>query len=95
MRDISALLRSSQIRSSRQRTLIGITIEGHGGRASLPHKCIDAVLGCAQLITARKQKMPRYVDTVESAAISICETIAGTADSTIPHTAELRGTIGR
>ena len=72
---------------------LDITIEGHGGHASRPHKCIDSVLVGAQLIAALQQIVSRNVDPLESAVISVCEFHAGTARNVIPQTAELRGTI--
>jgi len=72
---------------------IDIKIEGHGGHASRPHKCIDSVLVGAQLITALQQVVSRNVDPLESAVISICEFHAGSARNVIPQTAELRGTV--
>ena len=72
---------------------LNVTIHGHGGHASRPHKCIDSVLVGAQLITALQQIVSRNVDPLESAVISICEFHAGTARNVIPQTAELRGTI--
>ncbi|MGH6678410.1 MAG: M20 aminoacylase family protein [Bradyrhizobium sp.] len=72
---------------------IDITIEGHGGHASRPHKCVDSVLVGAQLVTALQQIVARSVDPLESAVISICEFHAGTARNVIPQTVELRGTV--
>jgi hippurate hydrolase len=72
---------------------IDIKIEGHGGHASRPHKCIDSVLVGAQLITALQQVVSRNVDPLESAVISICEFHAGSARNVIPQTAELHGTV--
>jgi hippurate hydrolase len=72
---------------------LNITIKGHGGHASRPHKCIDSVLVGAQLITALQQIVARNIDPLESAVISVCEFHAGTARNVIPQTAELRGTI--
>src|SRR5215471_9521433 len=72
---------------------IDIKIEGHGGHASRPHKCIDSVLVGAQLITALQQIVSRNVDPLESAVISICEFHAGSARNVIPQTAELKGTV--
>jgi len=72
---------------------LNITIEGLGGHASRPHKCIDTVLVGAQVITALQQIVSRNVDPLESAVISVCEFHAGTARNVIPQTAELRGTI--
>ena len=71
---------------------IDIKIEGHGGHAARPHKCIDSVLAGAQLITALQSIVSRSVDPLDSAVISICEFHAGNARNVIPQTAELRGT---
>jgi hippurate hydrolase len=72
---------------------IDITIEGLGGHAARPHKCIDSVLVGAQLISALQQIVSRNVDPLDSAVISMCEFHAGNARNVIPQTAELRGTV--
>jgi hippurate hydrolase len=72
---------------------IDIRIEGLGGHASRPHKCIDSVLVGSQLISALQQVVARNVDPLESAVISVCEFHAGTARNVIPQTAELHGTV--
>ena len=72
---------------------IDIKIEGLGGHAARPHKCIDSVLVGAQLITGLQSIVSRTVDPLESAVISICEFHAGNARNVIPQTAELRGTV--
>src|SRR5215475_11365515 len=72
---------------------VDIKIEGHGGHAARPHKCIDSVMVGAQLITALQQIVSRNVDPLDSAVISICEFHAGNARNVIPQTAELHGTV--
>jgi amidohydrolase len=72
---------------------IDIKIEGLGGHAARPHKCIDSVLVGAQLVTALQSIVSRTVDPLDSAVISICEFHAGHARNVIPQTAELRGTV--
>lgn len=72
---------------------IDIRIEGHGGHAARPHKCIDSVMVGAQLVTALQQIVSRNVDPLESAVISMCEFHAGDTRNVIPQTAELRGTV--
>ena len=72
---------------------VAIRIEGRGGHAARPHKCIDSVLVGAQLINALQSIVSRSVDPLESAVISICEFHAGNARNVIPHTAELTGTV--
>jgi amidohydrolase len=72
---------------------VDIRIEGHGGHAARPHKCIDSVLVGVQLINALQQIVSRNVDPLEAAVVSICEFHAGNARNVIPQTAELRGTV--
>jgi amidohydrolase len=72
---------------------IDIKIEGLGGHAARPHKCIDSVLVGSQLITALQSIVSRTVDPLDSAVLSICEFHAGNARNVIPQTAELRGTV--
>jgi amidohydrolase len=72
---------------------IDFEIEGLGGHAARPHKCLDSVLVGAQLITALQQIVSRNVDPLDSAVISICEFHAGHARNVIPQTAVLRGTV--
>jgi amidohydrolase len=72
---------------------IDIKIEGLGGHAARPHKCIDSVLVGAQLITALQSIVSRTVDPLDSAVLSICEFHAGNARNVIPQNAELRGTV--
>jgi hippurate hydrolase len=72
---------------------IDLRIEGHGGHAARPHKCIDSVLVGAQLITALQSIVSRSVDPLDSAVISMCEFHAGNARNVIPQTAELKGTV--
>ena len=72
---------------------IDISIEGHGGHAARPHKCIDSVLVGAQVINALQQIVARSLDPLDSAVVSMCEFHAGNARNVIPQTAELRGTV--
>jgi hippurate hydrolase len=72
---------------------IDIRIEGVGGHAARPHKCIDSVLVGAQLVTALQSIVSRNVDPLEAAVISMCEFHAGNARNVIPQIAELKGTV--
>ena len=72
---------------------IDIRIEGLGGHAARPHKCIDSVLVGAQLVTALQSIVSRSVDPLEAAVVSICEFHAGNARNVIPQVAELKGTV--
>ena len=70
---------------------VDIKIEGLGGHAARPHKCIDSVMVGAQLITALQSIVSRSIDPLESAVISICEFHAGNARNVIPQTARAPG----
>jgi hippurate hydrolase len=72
---------------------VDIRIEGLGGHAARPHKCIDSVLVGAQLVTALQSIVSRNIDPLESAVISMCEFHAGNTNNVIPQTAEIRGTV--
>src|SRR5437764_11337389 len=87
----SFAIRSGPIMASTD--AIDINIDGLGGHAARPHKCLDSVLVGAQLITALQQIVSRSVDPLDSAVISMCEFHAGNARNVIPQTAVLRGTV--
>ena len=72
---------------------IHISIEGLGGHAARPHKCIDPVHAGAQLIVALQSIVSRSVDPLEQAVLSMCQFHAGTALNIIPQTAQLDGTV--
>lgn len=72
---------------------MAITIEGRGGHASAPHKCINSVLVGAQLITALQQIVASNIDPLEPAGVSITVFHSGTQGSVVPQSAQLRGTI--
>jgi len=72
---------------------VDIMIEGLGGHAARPNKCIDSVLVGTQVIGALQQIVSRNVDPLDSLVISICEFHAGNARNVIPQTAVLRGTV--
>jgi amidohydrolase len=70
-----------------------ITIEGKGGHAAYPHKCIDTVVVTAHVITALQTIVSRSVDPLESAVVSTCMVRAGETFNVIPQTATLLGTV--
>jgi amidohydrolase len=69
-----------------------IDIEGHGGHAAKPHKCVDTVLVGAQIVNQIQSIVARNVDPIDSAVVSICVFQAGDTGNVIPQTAHLRGT---
>jgi amidohydrolase len=71
---------------------IFIDIEGHGGHAAKPHKCVDTILVGAQIINQIQSIVARNVDPIDAAVVSICVFQAGDTGNVIPQTAQLRGT---
>ncbi len=69
-----------------------VTIQGKGGHAAKPDRCIDTVLVGAHIVTALQSIVSRNIDPLESGVISICMFHAGKAGNVIPDTAELTGT---
>src|SRR3982074_1958078 len=72
---------------------IDIRIEGLGGHAARPHKCIASVLVGLQRITALQAIVSRSVDPLGPAVSSMCEFHAGNALNVITQTGELKGTV--
>ncbi|PLX38381.1 MAG: amidohydrolase [Hyphomicrobiales bacterium] len=72
---------------------ITIDIQGVGGHAAKPHKCVDPILVGAHIVTAVQSIASRSVDPLESAVVSITMFQAGSTDNVIPHTAYLHGTV--
>ena len=70
-----------------------ITVEGKGGHAAEPHKCIDTLLVGAQIVVALQSVAARNVDPLESIVISPCTFKAGETFNVIPQTATLLGTV--
>ena len=73
--------------------MLTITIDGKGGHAAKPHKCIDTVLVAAHIITALQSIPSRNVDPLEASVISICMVSAGNAGNVIPDRVVLSGTV--
>ncbi|HSF97023.1 MAG TPA: M20 aminoacylase family protein [Thermohalobaculum sp.] len=71
-----------------------IDLEGKGGHAAKPHRCIDTTLVAAQLLQALQSIVARNVDPVESAVLSVTALhTGGDAFNVIPQTVHLKGTI--
>jgi hippurate hydrolase len=71
-----------------------IDIEGKGGHAAKPHKCIDTTLIAAHLMQALQSVVARNIDPVESAVLSITSLhTGGDAFNVIPQTVHMKGTV--
>jgi amidohydrolase len=70
-----------------------ITVEGKGGHAAHPDKCIDSLLVAAQVVVALQSIVSRNTEPLDSAVVSVCSFKAGETFNVIPQTATLLGTV--
>lgn len=70
-----------------------VTVNGHGGHASMPHDAVDPVPVACAIVTALQTLVTRTVPISDPAVITVGKITAGTTDNVIPDTAELLGTI--
>lgn len=69
-----------------------ITVEGIGGHAAGPHRCVDPIVIGSQIVGALQTIVARETDPVDSAVVSVTQFHAGTAFNVIPPEAVIRGT---
>ncbi len=70
-----------------------IDIEGLGGHASRPHKCIDPTVVAASLTQSLQTIVSRSVDPLDAAVVSVTAFRSGDTFNVIPQTAQLKGTV--
>ena len=70
-----------------------ITVEGKGGHAAHPDKCIDTLLAASAIVVALQSVVSRSADPLDAAVVSTCSFKAGETFNVIPQTAELLGTV--
>ncbi len=71
-----------------------IVLEGVGGHAALPERCIDVTVVGAHLVTALQSVVSRNIDPQEAAVVSVTS-MRGDTDTynVLPHHVELKGTV--
>ncbi len=72
---------------------IAIHIEGKGGHAAQPNRCVDSIVAGAQIVTTLQTIVSRNVDPLDACVVSIARFSAGTTNNVLPNTAELEGTV--
>ncbi|MCY6381977.1 M20 aminoacylase family protein [Hoeflea prorocentri] len=70
-----------------------VDIEGVGGHASRPHRCVDPVVAANAIYNAFQSIITRNADPMKNGLISITSIQAGDANNVIPQTAHLKGTV--
>jgi amidohydrolase len=73
--------------------IFSVKVTGKGGHGAAPHKAVDPIVACAQIISALQTITSRNLNPLDSAVVSVCKVDAGTAFNIIPQEAVLSGTI--
>jgi amidohydrolase len=70
-----------------------IIVEGDGGHAAMPQNAVDVVLTAAHMVIALHSIIPRNVDPLRSAVLSVTMVQGGEAFNVIPRKIEMVGTV--
>lgn len=70
-----------------------VEIEGSGGHASQPHRCVDPLVAANAIYNGFQSIITRNTDPVKNGLISITAMQSGEANNVIPHTATIKGTV--
>jgi amidohydrolase len=70
-----------------------ITIKGTGGHGSTPHKCVDAIVVAAEVITAIQTLRSRMLDPLQPAVLSVGTIHGGTRINVIADEVKMEVTI--
>jgi hippurate hydrolase len=71
----------------------GVTVEGKGGHASMPHDCRDPIPAACEITTALQTFVTREIPVADPAVITVTRIAGGTTGNVIPERVELQGTI--
>jgi hippurate hydrolase len=67
-----------------------VKVTGRGGHGAVPHKAVDPVVFCAQIVLALQTIVSRNIAPLDMAIITVGAIHAGEAPNVIPETAEMR-----
>ncbi|MEX3690895.1 M20 aminoacylase family protein [Paraburkholderia sp. BR14263] len=67
-----------------------IDIDGRGGHGAVPHKAIDPVVVCANVVLALQTIVSRNVPPLDMAIVTVGAIHSGDAPNVIPQTAQMR-----
>jgi hippurate hydrolase len=85
--------------STRQGTMMAaadvfeVTVRGHGGHASQPHRAADPIPVACEIVTALQTAVTRQFDVFDPVVLTIGSFHAGTTDNVIPDEARLLGSL--
>ncbi len=70
-----------------------MTVRGHGGHASQPHRAADPIPVACEIVTALQTTVTRQFDVFDPVVLTIASFHAGTTDNVIPDEARLLGSL--
>lgn len=70
-----------------------ITVQGHGGHSSMPHRTVNPILAGTELVTALNAIAGCNSDPLETVALSVGVFQSGEAENIIPDTAAIGGSV--
>ncbi len=70
-----------------------VEIEGVGGHASQPHRCVDPLVAANAIYSGFQSIITRNTNPVKNGLISITAMQSGEANNVIPQTATIKGTV--
>ena len=70
-----------------------VTVHGHGGHASQPHRAADPIPVACEIVTALQAMVTRRFDVFDPVVLTIGSFHAGTTDNVIPDDAKLLGSL--
>jgi amidohydrolase len=73
--------------------VLGITVNGAGGHASMPHDSNDPIPVACEIVSAIQTMVTRKISAFDPAVITIAKIRAGTTNNVIPESAHMLGTI--
>ncbi len=71
---------------------ITVTVHGHGGHASMPHRAADPIPVACEMVTALQTLVTRKFDVFDPVVITVGSFHAGTTDNVIPDQARFLAT---
>ena len=73
--------------------VLEVTVCGHGGHASQPHRAADPIPAACEMVTALQTMVTRRFDVFDPVIITVGSFHAGTTDNVIPDEAQFLATV--
>jgi amidohydrolase len=73
--------------------ILEVTVQGHGGHASMPHLSADPIPAACAMVTALQTMVTRSFNVFDPVVITVGSFHAGTTDNVIPDEAHFKATV--